>query len=86
MFDEKFSEKRLKHKVVKLILIYFNTNSAFYKNEHITYSYELTFNHLIPYPQPATGNRLRHASGPVPRTGNLTYPPVHFSVTFIFGS
>ena len=33
--------------------------------------------HLIPYPQPATGNRLRHASGPVPRTGNLTSPPVH---------
>ena len=40
---------------------------------------------LIPYPQPATGNRLSHASGPVPRTGNLTYPPVHLSVIFFWG-
>ena len=37
--------------------------------------------HLIPYPQPATGNRLRHASGPVPWTGNLRYPPIHLYVT-----
>ena len=37
---EKSSEKRLKHKVVKLILIYFIINNAFYKDEHITHSYE----------------------------------------------
>ena len=30
MSDEKSREKRLKHKVVKLRLIYFNTNNAFY--------------------------------------------------------
>ena len=30
---EKSSDKRLKHKVVKLILIYFIINNAFYKNE-----------------------------------------------------
>ena len=32
--------KRMKHKVVKLILIYFNTNNAFYKNEHITLAFK----------------------------------------------
>ena len=32
--------------------------------------------HLIPYPQPATGNRLRHACGPVPLIGNLRLAPV----------
>ena len=37
---EKSSEKRVKHKVVKLILIYFIINNAFYKDEHITHSYE----------------------------------------------
>ena len=40
-------------------------------------------NQLIPYPQPARGNRLRHASGPVPRTRETKYPTVHLSVTWI---
>ena len=43
MSFEKSKEKRLKHKMVKLILIYFNINNAFNKNEHFTYSYELEF-------------------------------------------
>ena len=47
MSDEKSSEKRLKHKVVKLILIYFIINNAFYKNEHVTHSYELAFKYTV---------------------------------------
>ena len=33
--------------------------------------------HLIPYPQLATGNRLRHASGPVPINGILRLDSHH---------
>ena len=37
----------MKHKVVNLILIYFNTNNAFYKIEHITYSCELIYKYEL---------------------------------------
>ena len=39
MSDEKSREKRMKHKVVNLILVYFIINNAFYKIDYITYKY-----------------------------------------------
>ena len=39
--DEKSRERRVKHKVVNLILIYFITNNAFYKIDSVTYKYEM---------------------------------------------
>ena len=46
MSDEKSRERRMKHKVVNLILVYFNINNAFYKNEHITYNCELAYKYV----------------------------------------
>ena len=44
---EKSKRREVKHKVFCFILIYFNTNNAFYKTEYITYSYELTFKYRL---------------------------------------
>ena len=44
---EKSKRREVKHKVVCLILIYFIINNAFYKNEHITHSYELAFKEAL---------------------------------------
>ena len=40
-------KREVKHKVVCLILIYFIINNAFYKDEHITHSYELVFTEAV---------------------------------------
>ena len=44
---EESKRREMKHKVFCLILIYFKTNNAFYKDEHITYSYELAFKYRL---------------------------------------
>ena len=43
-------EREVKHKLVNLILIYFNTNNAFYKIEHVTYKCELTYKKEVNIP------------------------------------